>query len=60
MVAKMRNGGSACTAANRFFVHASVAEEFTRRLAERMGALRVGRGTEDGVDVGEDLRRVHR
>ncbi len=52
MLAKMRNIGEACTAANRFIVHESVAEEFSRRLAERMGALKVGRGTEDGVDVG--------
>jgi succinate-semialdehyde dehydrogenase/glutarate-semialdehyde dehydrogenase len=52
MVAKMRNMGEACTAANRFFVHSSVAEEFGRRLAERMGALVVGPGTRDGVDVG--------
>ena len=52
MLAKMRNMGEACTAANRFIVHESVADEFARRLAERMGALRVGRGTEDGVDVG--------
>ena len=52
MLAKMRNIGEACTAANRFIVHESVAEEFSRRLAERMGALTVGRGTEDGVDVG--------
>ncbi|MER5224975.1 NAD-dependent succinate-semialdehyde dehydrogenase [Streptomyces flaveus] len=52
MVAKMRNMGEACTAANRFFVHSSVAEEFGRRLAERMGALVVGPGTQDGVDVG--------
>jgi succinate-semialdehyde dehydrogenase/glutarate-semialdehyde dehydrogenase len=52
MLAKMRNMGEACTAANRFIVHESVAPEFSRRLAERMGALRVGRGTEDGVDVG--------
>ena len=50
--AKMRNMGEACTAANRFFVHAAVAEEFSARLAERMGALTVGDGTEDGVDVG--------
>jgi succinate-semialdehyde dehydrogenase/glutarate-semialdehyde dehydrogenase len=50
--AKMRNMGEACTAANRFFVHAAVAEEFSSRLAERMGALVVGDGTEDGVDVG--------
>jgi succinate-semialdehyde dehydrogenase/glutarate-semialdehyde dehydrogenase len=48
----MRNMGEACTAANRFVVHESVAPEFSARLAERMQALRVGRGTEDGVDVG--------
>ena len=52
MLAKMRNMGEACTAANRFIVHESVAAEFSQRLAERMGALVVGRGTEDGVDVG--------
>jgi succinate-semialdehyde dehydrogenase/glutarate-semialdehyde dehydrogenase len=52
MVAKMRNMGEACTAANRFLVHASVAEEFGARLADRMSALTVGRGQEDGVDVG--------
>jgi succinate-semialdehyde dehydrogenase / glutarate-semialdehyde dehydrogenase len=52
MLAKMRNVGEACTAANRFHVHESVAGEFTRRLAERMGALKVGRGTDADVDVG--------
>ncbi|MGV9498127.1 NAD-dependent succinate-semialdehyde dehydrogenase [Streptomyces sp. NPDC003642] len=52
MIAKMRNMGEACTAANRFFVHRSVAGEFGRRLAERMGALEVGPGTREGVDVG--------
>jgi succinate-semialdehyde dehydrogenase/glutarate-semialdehyde dehydrogenase len=52
MLAKMRNMGEACTAANRFLVHTSVADEFAARLAERMGALVVGRGTEEGVDVG--------
>ncbi len=52
MLAKMRNVGEACTAANRFHVHESVAEEFARRLAERMGVLKVGRGTEPDVDVG--------
>jgi succinate-semialdehyde dehydrogenase/glutarate-semialdehyde dehydrogenase len=52
MAAKMRNIGEACTAANRFYVHESVADEFTERLAQRMGALKLGRGTEDGVDVG--------
>ncbi len=52
MVAKMRNVGEACTAANRFYVHATVVEEFSCRLAEQMGALRIGRGSEDGVEVG--------
>jgi succinate-semialdehyde dehydrogenase/glutarate-semialdehyde dehydrogenase len=52
MVAKMRNMGEACTSANRFLVHADVAEEFGRRLADRMAALTVGRGQDDGVDVG--------
>ncbi|MCW2531481.1 MAG: NAD-dependent succinate-semialdehyde dehydrogenase [Blastococcus sp.] len=52
MAAKMRNVGQACTAANRFHVQDGVAEEFTRRLTERMAAMTVGRGTEDGVDVG--------
>ena len=52
MAAKMRNMGEACTAANRFLVHESVAEEFTARFAEAMKALRPGRGTEDGVTVG--------
>jgi succinate-semialdehyde dehydrogenase/glutarate-semialdehyde dehydrogenase len=52
MAAKMRNIGEACTAANRFYVHESVADDFTERLAQRMGALKLGRGTEDGVDVG--------
>jgi succinate-semialdehyde dehydrogenase/glutarate-semialdehyde dehydrogenase len=48
----MRNTGEACTAANRFHVHEAVAEEFGRRLAQRMGAMKVGRGTEEGVEVG--------
>ena len=52
MIAKMRNVGEACTSANRFHVHESVAEEFAEKLAEKMGALKVGRGTEDGNDVG--------
>jgi succinate-semialdehyde dehydrogenase / glutarate-semialdehyde dehydrogenase len=52
MIAKMRNIGEACTAANRFHVAGSIADEFTDRLAERMRKLRVGRGTEEGVDVG--------
>jgi succinate-semialdehyde dehydrogenase / glutarate-semialdehyde dehydrogenase len=52
LLAKMRNIGESCVAANRFHVHASVADEFAARLAERMGAMKVGRGTEDGVEVG--------
>ena len=52
MIAKMRNMGEACTAANRFLVHSSVAQEFADKLAARMGALTVGRGQDDGVDVG--------
>ena len=52
MLAKMRNIGEACTAANRFYVHESLVEDFGSRFAERMAALTVGRGTEDGVDVG--------
>ena len=52
MLAKMRNIGEACTAANRFYVHSSVAAEFARRLGERMAALTVGRGVDDGVAVG--------
>ena len=52
MIAKMRNIGEACTAANRFHVAGPVADAFAERLAERMGALKVGRGTEDGVQVG--------
>src|SRR5580693_1747933 len=60
MLAKMRNVGEACTAANRFHVHESIAEEFSTRLAERMGALRVGRGTEPGVDVGPLIDEAQR
>jgi succinate-semialdehyde dehydrogenase/glutarate-semialdehyde dehydrogenase len=50
--AKMRNVGEACTAANRFHVHESVAEEFAAKLTARMAPLRVGRGTEPDVEVG--------
>jgi succinate-semialdehyde dehydrogenase/glutarate-semialdehyde dehydrogenase len=52
MVAKMRTGGEACTAANRFYVQSGIVEEFGRRLAERMSALRVGPGLEAGVEAG--------
>src|SRR3954469_16257289 len=52
LLAKMRNIGEACTAANRFHVAEPVREEFSRRLAERMGGLKVGRGTDPDVKVG--------
>jgi succinate-semialdehyde dehydrogenase/glutarate-semialdehyde dehydrogenase len=52
VLAKMRNVGEACTAANRFHVQEPLAEEFARRLAERLGAMKVGRGTEPDTDVG--------
>ena len=52
MLAKFRNIGEACTAANRFIVHESIAADFTARVADRVRALKVGRGTEDGVTIG--------
>ncbi|HXM87278.1 MAG TPA: NAD-dependent succinate-semialdehyde dehydrogenase [Solirubrobacteraceae bacterium] len=61
MLAKMRNVGEACTAANRFHVHESIAGEFAERLTARMRELTVGRGTEPDVDVGpliDDAQRT--
>ena len=52
VIAKMRNVGEACTAANRFHVAESVREEFTEKLAAKLGAMKVGRGTEEGAEVG--------
>ena len=52
LLAKMRNIGEACTSANRFHVAEPVAEEFAEKLAERMGNLKIGRGTEEDVKVG--------
>ncbi|MFL2001072.1 NAD-dependent succinate-semialdehyde dehydrogenase [Microbacterium sp. A1-JK] len=52
MAAKFRNIGQACTAANRFIVHRSLAGEFARRVTERVEQFRIGRGTEDGVTIG--------
>jgi succinate-semialdehyde dehydrogenase/glutarate-semialdehyde dehydrogenase len=52
MLAKFRNIGQACTAANRFIVQRSVADEFARRVTERVQGLKIGRGTEDGVAIG--------
>ncbi|MGN6426508.1 MAG: NAD-dependent succinate-semialdehyde dehydrogenase [Leifsonia sp.] len=52
MLAKFRNIGQACTAANRFIVHESVADEFARRVTEKVNAMRIGRGTDEGVTIG--------
>jgi len=52
MIAKMRNGGEACTAANRFYVHEKVHDSFVEKFAAKMKALKVGNGLEDGVGLG--------
>ncbi|MFZ0043530.1 MAG: aldehyde dehydrogenase family protein, partial [Solirubrobacteraceae bacterium] len=61
MIAKMRNIGEACTSANRFHVAGAVADQFAEKLAEKMGAMKLGRGVDEDVDVGplidEDQRR---
>mgnify|MGYP001188888825 FL=1 len=55
MIAKMRNGGAACTAANRFIVAKSVAEEFTTKFAKAMGALKLAPGLDDGAQLGASV-----
>ena len=57
MVAKMRNGGQACTAANRFYVDSRVAAEFTQALAERMAAVRMGDGKDPGTGAARSWTR---
>ena len=57
MAAKFRNIGQACTAANRFIVHSSVAEEFADRVTERVKAMKIGRGTEEGAQIGPLIDR---
>lgn len=52
MVAKMRNAGESCIAANRFYAHSSVVDEFSEKFAARMSELKVGPGLEEGIDVG--------
>jgi succinate-semialdehyde dehydrogenase/glutarate-semialdehyde dehydrogenase len=52
LAAKFRNIGQACTAANRFIVHQDVADEFSRRVTEKVAAMKIGRGTEAGVSIG--------
>jgi succinate-semialdehyde dehydrogenase/glutarate-semialdehyde dehydrogenase len=60
LIAKMRNGGEACTAANRFYVHEAVADEFTKTFAARLAALKVGPGLDEDTELGplvnEDTR----
>ena len=55
MIAKMRNGGAACTAANRFIVAKSVAQEFTTKFAKAMGALKVAPGLDEGAQLGASV-----
>ncbi len=57
MVAKLRNGGESCTAANRFYVQRPVAEEFSRRFAQAMAAVKMGPGLEEGVQLGPLVNR---
>ena len=52
MIAKMRNMGEACTAANRFYVHEKVHDVFAKKLTEKMGALKMGNGLTEGVALG--------
>ncbi|ALU91541.1 NADP-dependent succinate-semialdehyde dehydrogenase [Herbaspirillum rubrisubalbicans M1] len=64
MVAKLRNGGESCTAANRFYVERPVAEEFSRRFAQAMAAVKIGSGLEEGIQLGplvnsSTLQKVH-
>lgn len=58
MIAKMRNGGQSCIAANRFYVHASVASEFSEKLSQAMAATRVGPGSDPDVDLGPLINRA--
>ncbi len=58
VLAKLRNNGEACTAANRFYVHESIVDRFTSELVARFGQLVVGRGTEDGVTLGPLIDRA--
>ncbi len=60
MVAKMRNGGAACTAANRFYVAKSVAEEFTQKFTKAMDDLKMADGLEAGAQLGASVSRKER
>jgi len=59
MVAKLRNGGESCTAANRFYVQTPVAEEFARRFAWAMATVKIGPGLDDGVQMGPLVNAAH-
>jgi succinate-semialdehyde dehydrogenase/glutarate-semialdehyde dehydrogenase len=58
MIAKMRNGGEACTAANRFYVQSGIADAFTQRFSAAMQAMRLGPGLEEGVDLGALINKT--
>lgn len=60
MIAKLRNIGESCVAANRMYVHESVADDFAGKLADRMNALKVGRGTEEDTDLGPLINEEQR
>ncbi|MGH2905960.1 MAG: NAD-dependent succinate-semialdehyde dehydrogenase [Solirubrobacterales bacterium] len=60
VLAKMRNNGEACTAANRFHAHESIATEFAEKLAAKLGAMKVGRGTEEDTQVGPLINESQR
>ena len=55
MLAKMRNGGAACTAANRIFVQKSVADQFTKEFSQAMSQLKMGKGTDTGIQLGASV-----
>jgi succinate-semialdehyde dehydrogenase/glutarate-semialdehyde dehydrogenase len=58
MIAKMRNGGEACTAANRFYVQDGIADAFTQKFAAALQAMRMGPGLQDGVDLGPLINKT--
>ena len=60
IVAKLRNGGQSCTAANRFYAERPIAEEFAKRLAGAMREMKVGYGLDDGVQIGPLINEATR
>jgi succinate-semialdehyde dehydrogenase/glutarate-semialdehyde dehydrogenase len=55
MLAKMRNGGAACTAANRVYVQKSIADQFTKEFSQAMSQLKMGKGTDAGIQLGASV-----